>query len=91
MPLTPYSVNYIGETAVALEKNVSIYRKAKLRLEYMRKQISIGCCGAFNSIQVSRYIFGRDFMSIQSCTINPFVPNARFLYPLKTSENLKFF
>ena len=22
-------------------------------------------------------------------TINPFVPNASFLYPLKTSENLK--
>ena len=26
-----------------------------------------------------------------SMLINPFVPNAPFLYPLKTSENLRFF
>ena len=28
---------------------------------------------------------------LESETINPFVPNAPFLYPLKTSENRKVF
>ena len=41
-----------------------------------------------------KIIFGRDSFLYQfsyPVTINPFVPNAPFLYPLKTSENRKVF
>ena len=52
-------------------------------------------------VNVKRYIFQGDTLSqllfvlsfislsLVLCNVNPFVPNAPFLYPLKTSENRK--
>ena len=39
------------------------------------------------------YIFNffNNITSLHSLLLNPFVPNAHFLYPLKTSENLTVF
>ena len=50
----------------------------------------------FRYIQGHLAIFSHGQASIQTCSgilrdINPFVPNAPFLYPLKTSKNRKVF
>ena len=35
--------------------------------------------------------FGKDMLFYETFLLNPFVPNAPFVYPLKTSENSKVF
>ena len=48
--------------------------------------VRIGCFGA-----VKREKITQSLTKILLDLINPFVPNAPFLYPLKTSENRKAF
>ena len=42
------------------------------------------------NVQIFQVKFSRDFLSLRG-SLNPIVPNAPFLYPLKTSENFKVF
>ena len=42
------------------------------------------------NVQTFQVKFSRDFLSLRG-SLNPIVPNAPFLYPLKTSENFKVF
>ena len=39
----------------------------------------------FTQFQPSGFLISKDFLFV--CSINPFVPNALFLYPLKITEN----
>ena len=56
-----------------------------------RYVISISCCLQQVSTEYSVFLINFSLCGICNININPFVLNAPFLYPLKTSENLTAF